>query len=51
MSEVISLSFVINRNMRCIEIFAHIDSPSCYDWINRNMRCIEIALQGLLPAW
>ncbi len=39
-------SFLINRNMRCIEI-KRIKLGSCADSkINRNMRCIEIPVTG-----
>ena len=35
---------MINRNMRCIEIFIAHGLPSLTAKINRNMRCIEILL-------
>ncbi len=38
----VALSAVINRNMRCIEIFLMLVQIFVELLINRNMRCIEI---------
>ena len=35
----------INRNMRCIEMYAGSASYPRFDRINRNMRCIEMLLK------
>ena len=38
----ISIPFMINRNMRCIEMILDRYAGQGVEVINRNMRCIEI---------
>ena len=42
--------YVINRNMRCIEMIVSYISRQEMESINRNMRCIEICLGARPPG-
>ena len=49
LTQSVPYNFVmINRNMRCIEMWIHIFQHFSWFRINRNMRCIEILLNILL---